>query len=312
MSSNTKLLKTYIRKNKWGLNMCILTQFSHCFLSLCSVLEPVSEKRVRKRKRCDFEGCLKKAISNPKCIAHGVGGRCAEECPGKDRKVHRTRRRRPLSNMSRTLSLDSRCGDRKYDGSCATCFKRKLTDDPRSKVLYTRDKELAVRKAINKAFEGFVHEKPLYTSHCECAMRRQIDHRKLIYGSRDIDLLAGDIILPALDLHGLDYRVRAIPIEGNGTVAVIEKESALDLHGLIPPGQTIPIDAIEKRARDKDWTDYDHHHIPHCKLNLKGLEYVSVLSAQLIIVLILTLHFTMTIPFMQRFRATFLFSNKPQ
>ena len=37
-----------------------------------------------------------------------------------------------------------------------------------------------VRNAINENFEGFVHDKPLYTGDCNCSHRRRIDHRKLI------------------------------------------------------------------------------------------------------------------------------------
>jgi hypothetical protein len=37
-----------------------------------------------------------------------------------------------------------------------------------------------VRNAINSNFEGFVHDRPLYTSNCDCSHRRRIDHRKLI------------------------------------------------------------------------------------------------------------------------------------
>jgi hypothetical protein len=36
-----------------------------------------------------------------------------------------------------------------------------------------------VRNAINENFEGFVHDKPLYTMNCDCSHRRRIDHRKL-------------------------------------------------------------------------------------------------------------------------------------
>lgn len=39
---------------------------------------------------------------------------------------------------------------------------------------------MRVRNAINEQFEGFIHDKPLYTGHCDCTMRRRIDHRKLI------------------------------------------------------------------------------------------------------------------------------------
>ena len=37
-----------------------------------------------------------------------------------------------------------------------------------------------VRNHINENFDGFVHDKPLYTGNCDCTHRRRIDHRKLI------------------------------------------------------------------------------------------------------------------------------------
>ena len=37
-----------------------------------------------------------------------------------------------------------------------------------------------VRNVINENFEGFVHDRPLYTGNCHCTHRRRIDHRKLI------------------------------------------------------------------------------------------------------------------------------------
>ena len=36
---------------------------------------------------------------------------------------------------------------------------------------------------INANFEGFIHDKPLYTGGCDCTHRRRIDHRKLIGGT---------------------------------------------------------------------------------------------------------------------------------
>jgi len=76
--------------------------------------------------------------------------------------------------------IDSRSGTPKYDGYCATCFKRVFPDDPRSKIVYTHTKEIRVRNEINIHFEGFIHDKPLYTNHCDCTLRRRIDHYKLI------------------------------------------------------------------------------------------------------------------------------------
>ena len=33
-----------------------------------------------------------------------------------------------------------------------------------------------VRNAINTIFEGFVHDRPLYTGNCDCSHRRRIEH----------------------------------------------------------------------------------------------------------------------------------------
>jgi len=41
-------------------------------------------------------------------------------------------------------------------------------------------KEIRVRNTINENFEGFIHDKTLYTPECDCTIRRRIDHRKLI------------------------------------------------------------------------------------------------------------------------------------
>ena len=37
-----------------------------------------------------------------------------------------------------------------------------------------------VRNIINKHFDGFIHDTPLYTGGCDCIHRRRIDHRLLI------------------------------------------------------------------------------------------------------------------------------------
>jgi len=110
-------------------------------------------------RRCIHPGCQKSAIANTeKCTAHGGGQRCPNCIDW----------------------IDSRSGSKQYDGYCATCFKQLFPDDERSKVLYLHTKEIRVRNAINENFEGFIHDKPLYTGHCDCTMRRRIDHRKLI------------------------------------------------------------------------------------------------------------------------------------
>ena len=110
-------------------------------------------------KRCSFEGCKKSAVGkSDKCVEHGGGIRCPN-C---------------------IAWIDSRCGKRKYDNHCATCFKQIFPDDHRSKVVYAHTKEILVRNFINERYEGFVHDKPIYTGNCDCTHRRRIDHRKLI------------------------------------------------------------------------------------------------------------------------------------
>jgi hypothetical protein len=71
-------------------------------------------------------------------------------------------------------------GNRNYDNWCATCFKRTFPNDPRSKKIYEHTKEMRVRNYINEHFDGFVHDRSLYTGNCDCTHRRRIDHRKLI------------------------------------------------------------------------------------------------------------------------------------
>ncbi len=107
------------------------------------------------------QGCQSGARgSTDKCVEHGGGLRCPE-CIDQ-----------PVSRM----------GNRYYDGMCATCFKHKFPTHPKSKVNYNKTKELAVQKAINENFEGFIHDKLLYSS-CDCPMLRRIDHRTVIDGT---------------------------------------------------------------------------------------------------------------------------------
>ena len=135
-------------------------------------------------KRCAEPGCTKTARGKTdKCATHGGGARCIEpECTksaqGKTDKCasHGGGKRCPHC----ITWPDSRSGSTAYDGHCATCFKQLFPTDERSKVIYTHTKEIRVRNAINDAFEGFIHDKPLYTGQCNCTHRRRIDHRKLI------------------------------------------------------------------------------------------------------------------------------------
>lgn len=135
-------------------------------------------------KRCIENGCTKGAIGNTeKCKAHGGGKRCTESgcTKGAREKSNKCKAHGGGKRCPNCISwIDSRGGSKKYDWYCATCFKRLFPSDPRSTVIYKHTKEIRVRNAINSAFEGFIHDTPLYTGNCDCTHRRRIDHRKLI------------------------------------------------------------------------------------------------------------------------------------
>jgi len=75
---------------------------------------------------------------------------------------------------------DSQCGNPKYNGYCTRCFQQLFPNDPLTVKIRKKTKEIAVRDFINENFEGFIHDKTLYTHNCNCAHRRRIDHRCLI------------------------------------------------------------------------------------------------------------------------------------
>jgi hypothetical protein len=135
-------------------------------------------------KRCVENGCTTSAFGKSnRCIAHGGGQRCVENgcTKGTQGTSNNCAAHGGGVRCPHCITWpDSRKGSKKYDGYCATCFKRLFPEDARSKVHYARTKEIRVRNAINEEFEGFIHDKALYTPHCDCTMRRRIDHRKLI------------------------------------------------------------------------------------------------------------------------------------
>lgn len=71
-------------------------------------------------------------------------------------------------------------GNTKYKGYCSPCYQHLFPSDPLTIQIRSKTKEIAVRDFINLNFEGFQHDKPLWTGNCDCTHRRRIDHRKLI------------------------------------------------------------------------------------------------------------------------------------
>jgi hypothetical protein len=140
--------------------------------------------------RCVEPGCTKSMQGkSDRCISHNGGNRCTVTgCKSSSRfKNGKCRTHGGGVRCPNCIDwIDSRGGDSKYDGYCATCFKRVFPEDPRSTVIYKHSKEIRVRNAItetsqqNPLFAGFVHDRPLYTGNCDCTHRRRVDHRKLI------------------------------------------------------------------------------------------------------------------------------------
>jgi len=78
---------------------------------------------------------------------------------------------------------ETRCGTRgniKYKGYCTRCFQHFFPTDPLTFQIRSKTKEIAVRDFINANFDGWQHDKSMYTGHCKCNIRRRIDHRVLI------------------------------------------------------------------------------------------------------------------------------------
>jgi hypothetical protein len=93
-----------------------------------------------------------------------------------------------LDNMVDVLNRNKKCkgnyclgtrGNPKYKGYCASCYQHLFPNDPLTLQIRSKTKEIAIRDFINLNFEGFQHDKPLWTGNCDCTHRRRIDHRKL-------------------------------------------------------------------------------------------------------------------------------------
>jgi len=94
-----------------------------------------------------------------------------------------------LDEMIDILNRNKKCkgnfclgtrGNPKYKGYCSSCYQHLFPSDPLTLQIRSKTKEIAVRDFINLNFEGFQHDKPLWTGNCDCTHRRRIDHRKLI------------------------------------------------------------------------------------------------------------------------------------
>jgi hypothetical protein len=69
---------------------------------------------------------------------------------------------------------------KKYKGYCTHCFSNLFPNDPLTFQIHSKSKEIIIRDFINANFTDFIHDKSIFTNHCNCTIRRRIDHRKLI------------------------------------------------------------------------------------------------------------------------------------
>lgn len=90
-----------------------------------------------------------------------------------------------LGVINHSTGITERCpynshGNSKYKKYCTSCFRHNFPLDPLTFQIRSKTKEIAVRDFINENFKGFSHNRPLQTGHCDCSIRRSIDHRILI------------------------------------------------------------------------------------------------------------------------------------
>ena len=69
-----------------------------------------------------------------------------------------------------------------YDGFCTFCFSHLFPNDPRTKNIRKKTKELKVRDYIFEKYDNFLYNK-LITNECDCTKRRFIDLHKIINGT---------------------------------------------------------------------------------------------------------------------------------
>ena len=163
----------------------------------------------KSNKKCEQRKCNLKANYNYKgelkpkfCSKHKRNGMCSlykEKCAytgcdkqpsynleGKGRLFCLEHKLDGMINVRKKLCpkcatwIDFQYANKKYDDYCARCFQQFFPKDPRTFQIRRKTKEIKVRDYINSNFEGFIHDRVLYTHGCDCPSRRRIDHRILI------------------------------------------------------------------------------------------------------------------------------------
>jgi hypothetical protein len=135
---------------------------NHCTCNKCTKVSKVSTlskppKPPTIRNKCSIPNCTNTTVSpTGKCTHHN------KYCP------------------NCIEWIDARYGNKKYDGYCSTCFKHCFPNDSRASKIRSSRYDSQVTDFINQNFQGFVHDKPIYTHNCDCSNRRRIDHYLLL------------------------------------------------------------------------------------------------------------------------------------
>ena len=71
-------------------------------------------------------------------------------------------------------------GKHQHKNRCSRCFQQKFPIEAAKRKMAYRSKEMQVKVFLANTFSDFIHDKPLWTDHCDCTLRRRIDFRKTI------------------------------------------------------------------------------------------------------------------------------------
>lgn len=63
---------------------------------------------------------------------------------------------------------------------CSRCYQHEFPIEAAKRKMAYRGKEMQVKVFLASVFPDFIHDKPLWTEHCDCTLRRRIDFRQTI------------------------------------------------------------------------------------------------------------------------------------
>lgn len=138
-------------------------------------------------RKCKTDGMID--LVNKRCtcgtqVNFGLPGKKATHCSKcKLEGMIDVKNKRCISNLPPYNIMCPVKGNRNYKGFCTHCFANLFPDDPKTLSIKKKSKELNVVSFVNSQYEGFIHDKPLFTNECNCTHRRRVDLRKIVNGT---------------------------------------------------------------------------------------------------------------------------------